>query len=256
MPKRMPSDDEIFKVDTVPPPAGEDDPYNSPTRVGPMESSVVDEMIHASERKASELAALAKVKQSDHKNKVASSAEAPSSGLAPERAFPAPPRPYIPRPHVSRPAAPTPTPPMRTVSPAKPSSSTPPSSVGFPSATAPHALGVFSSPPDEGVPPRLYDDDDDEAATLLGRGARAPLAIPQPEDPSAVLDTLSPPSSTRIVTPPTAPELEAADPASGMLSTLHELLGSPRRPSIGTILALAAGLLIFATGAGLYLYMR
>ena len=29
------TDESIFRVDTVPPPAGDDDAYNAPTRVGP-----------------------------------------------------------------------------------------------------------------------------------------------------------------------------------------------------------------------------
>lgn len=49
------SDGGIFKVDTVPPPAGESDAYNAPTKIGPMAASVVKEMMHAAERKAVEL---------------------------------------------------------------------------------------------------------------------------------------------------------------------------------------------------------
>lgn len=36
--------DELYRVDTVPPPAGENDAYNAPTKVGPMPLSVLDAM--------------------------------------------------------------------------------------------------------------------------------------------------------------------------------------------------------------------
>lgn len=39
------SDDAIFKVDTVPPPPGDDDAYNAPTRVGPMSKDALEELI-------------------------------------------------------------------------------------------------------------------------------------------------------------------------------------------------------------------
>lgn len=38
-------DDGIYRVDTVPPPQGESDAYNAPTRVGPMASALVEEML-------------------------------------------------------------------------------------------------------------------------------------------------------------------------------------------------------------------
>lgn len=47
----------IFKVDTVPPPPGESDAYNAPTRIGPMAAAVIGEMIVAAERAAAERAA-------------------------------------------------------------------------------------------------------------------------------------------------------------------------------------------------------
>ncbi|MBX3187574.1 MAG: hypothetical protein KF819_11190 [Labilithrix sp.] len=36
--------DELYRVDTVPPPAGEGDAYSAPTKVGPMPQSVLDAM--------------------------------------------------------------------------------------------------------------------------------------------------------------------------------------------------------------------
>jgi hypothetical protein len=38
-------EEKLYKVDTVPPPAGESDAYNAPTKVGPMAASVVAEMM-------------------------------------------------------------------------------------------------------------------------------------------------------------------------------------------------------------------
>lgn len=47
-------DDGIYKVDTVPPPQGEDDAYNAPTRVGVMASAIVGELLAQGERDAAE----------------------------------------------------------------------------------------------------------------------------------------------------------------------------------------------------------
>jgi hypothetical protein len=45
----------IFRVDTIPPPDGEDDAYSAPTKVGPMADAAVKELMHAAERRAIEL---------------------------------------------------------------------------------------------------------------------------------------------------------------------------------------------------------
>jgi hypothetical protein len=52
------SDDDdgaIHRLDTVPPPDGAADPYNAPTRVGPMSDAAVDEMLQAAQARASTL---------------------------------------------------------------------------------------------------------------------------------------------------------------------------------------------------------
>ena len=42
----------IYKVETVPPPAGSGDAYTAPTKVGPMTPALVQEMMHAAKAKA------------------------------------------------------------------------------------------------------------------------------------------------------------------------------------------------------------
>jgi len=42
----------IYKVETVPPPPGTGDAYTAPTKVGPMTSALVEEMMHAAKAKA------------------------------------------------------------------------------------------------------------------------------------------------------------------------------------------------------------
>ena len=55
------SDDEkedgpaIYRVETIPPPDGEDDAYSAPTKVGPMADAAVRELMQAAERRAAEL---------------------------------------------------------------------------------------------------------------------------------------------------------------------------------------------------------
>lgn len=50
----MASDDEdgIFKVETVPPPEGESDVYNAPTKVGSLAGSIVEEIVQQARRQA------------------------------------------------------------------------------------------------------------------------------------------------------------------------------------------------------------
>jgi hypothetical protein len=75
-------EDGIYKVDTVPPPDGEDDAYSAPTRVGVMPESLVAEIMHAAELKS---AALREKKESQ---KRAASASAASEVLASPAAAP------------------------------------------------------------------------------------------------------------------------------------------------------------------------
>ncbi len=48
------SEPAIHKVDTVPPPAGEDDAYSAPTRVGSMAAAAVEELMRQAEKTAGE----------------------------------------------------------------------------------------------------------------------------------------------------------------------------------------------------------
>src|SRR4051794_20920636 len=79
------SDDEkpdepgIYKVETVPPPAGEDDAYSAPTKVGPMADAAVRELMQAAERRAAELSQ----RLADKKAAAAKDAkDAPASGAS------------------------------------------------------------------------------------------------------------------------------------------------------------------------------
>ena len=42
-------DDEIFRVDTIPPPDGDEDAYGAATKVGPLAKAKIDEMLKAAE---------------------------------------------------------------------------------------------------------------------------------------------------------------------------------------------------------------
>jgi hypothetical protein len=50
-------DDGIYRVDTVPPPQGESDVYNAPTKVGPMAGAIVEEIVAQARREAEQAAA-------------------------------------------------------------------------------------------------------------------------------------------------------------------------------------------------------
>jgi predicted component of type VI protein secretion system len=45
-------DDGIYRVETVPPPNGESDAYNAPTRVGQMAGAIVEELVAQAQREA------------------------------------------------------------------------------------------------------------------------------------------------------------------------------------------------------------
>lgn len=87
------SDDAVYKVDTVPPPDGDDDAYSAPTRVGPMAATVVNELIVAANRRESaEVAAASQVKpkrsvRDEHGNEVLD-----EDDIEAELAFPPPPK--------------------------------------------------------------------------------------------------------------------------------------------------------------------
>ena len=82
------SDEEIFRVDTVPPPAGEADAYNAPTRVGPMAAAVVEEMMVASVRKAEGLTRAAEAKAAASLKKGVEEAKAAEAARATARPSP------------------------------------------------------------------------------------------------------------------------------------------------------------------------
>jgi hypothetical protein len=150
--------------DTVPPPAGEDDAYSAPTRVGPMANAVVQEMMHAAALKAIELTQHADAKEA--------------------RARATPPAPDAP-----------PKAPMRNSRP-------PPVPAPRKAETDDYALDDGDLVEDT-APPRVYDEEDDEdnAATLLSKSARAPIVsaagaaqAPTPQA-SPVVDQSSVPTS-------------------------------------------------------------
>src|SRR6476620_10538220 len=45
---------QIYRVETVPPPAGESDAYNAPTKVGPMPAATIAAMMQETERHVAE----------------------------------------------------------------------------------------------------------------------------------------------------------------------------------------------------------
>jgi hypothetical protein len=49
----------LYRADTVPPPPGESDAYNAPTKVGPMSTAAVAAMMREAERKGGDVSAVA-----------------------------------------------------------------------------------------------------------------------------------------------------------------------------------------------------
>lgn len=163
-------EDQIHRVDTVPPPDGEGDAYSAATRVGPMADAVVKEMMHAAGLKAAELRA-----RSDKKSEIASEARAAS-----DSAKPAPPS-APPRPSASRPAA---APQVR--------------------VDARAELADEATDADASIP-RTYaeDEETDNAETMLSPMAKPPSLPHAPHVPRAPMQTL--PLGASLARPVTAP---------------------------------------------------
>jgi hypothetical protein len=121
---------EVYKVDTVPPPEGEDDAYSAPTRVGPMAEAAAQELMRQAEI---------------------------ASGLAPGSLSGGASGPPTKPPPVSKPASP-PSSKGRSRLFASNTSNGPSAPAPEPVELAPEALVEEAAPP-----PRVYDDDDDDA---------------------------------------------------------------------------------------------
>lgn len=272
----------IHRVETIPPPDGEDDAYSAPTKVGPMADAAVKELMHAAARRSSELAARVAEKKGAAADAAKSSATATPMSVKPAEAASV----KSPVPSASaRPAGPAtgPTtgrvpaqsvgPVGRSVSVAPPTSAKPPS-IPRPAAVprvepagAPLAPTALSSKdkealspaplpaPAEGAgerPPRLYDasDEPEDAATLLHSSARAPQ-----QEHTALL-----PASQPLAKPPAsvpAPEAvvrprEAIPFDRQPAPMAHEPQGEPKV----LIMPLVVGFLIFAIGLAFYIWAR
>ncbi len=168
-------EDSIHKVDTVPPPAGDGDAYNSPTKVGPVSQDAWAELIRKANEEGERNAAASgpASRPFPPKSQAPSSDKAPVSSSKPASSAAAP---NAPLPRVydenddddaatvlseqaraqlgvpsAAPPAPPPTPPAASTAPAPPAPEPPPSVVPTPSA-APAAL---AAPASASVPPRV-----------------------------------------------------------------------------------------------------
>lgn len=208
----MPDDDDsIHKVDTVPPPAGEEDAYSAPTRIGSMASAVVEEIFHAAKAGA----------EADDLEATGSHRTIVDVGVPAS----VPPPPRLPS-FVAPPLLPSRPPtllPRATLS-SRPPASRPPTSRP-PTSWAPAMLGPerprSTLPPPASGPrhvPRVYDDDDvddedGDAVTLLSKSAKppAPAAVDPPASPASASTA---PPAPRTPSAPPAPSTPPAAPSA------------------------------------------
>lgn len=173
------NDDAVYKVDTVPPPDGDDDAYSAPTKIGPMASAVVNELIMA--KRQEEEAAASQKKPRVGENKDHKEEALDENDIEAELAFPPPPKvpgapPSTPKvsaappPSTSKPPTSTPqvkTQPLVPVTPIasiKPATSQAPAPRTSTPASAPKPAAVASEA--KGLPP-----------TVLAGGAVAVLVV-------------------------------------------------------------------------------
>jgi hypothetical protein len=229
----------IYRVDTVPPPAGESDAYSAPTRVGPMAASVVQEMLVAAERKAAELsgraATAAKSASPAVKDGAASDVVVPKSG--PPKAPPRAPTPPVV-------AAPRPAPPVNAPKPA------PVEEVVLSSDELVNELNEAA-----GVLPRLYEDtdDDDHAETLLSKNAKPPAVAP------STGSTVTRENTERLPAATVAAAVHRVDAhAPTLLALPHApplVPSSAPAPVVRGPLAGVSFLLVVVVGVGLTIFM-
>lgn len=276
-------DDElgIHRVETIPPPEGEDDAYSAATKVGPMADAAVKELMHAAERRASELSARVAEKKSAAAAAAKSSATPTPLSVKPatpsaKPAAPASARPAAPSgPTTGRVPAPAVGPVGRTVSAAPTGSAKPPSiprpaaipRVDAPPAAAPPLSSKEKdtlSPeplttPQDGAPPRLYDasDEPDDGPTLLHKSAKAPQQEQTALIPAA--HTAAKPSASVPVPGATLPPFPPpAAPPREPIPFDRPMLADPRAQAESPVLImpLAVGFLIFALGLAFYIWAR
>jgi len=235
------SDDEkeeaIYRVETVPPPAGETDAYNAPTKVGPMAAAVVEEMMHAAVRKSNELS-----QRADEKRAALVAQTNASAAPAPGEESAAP-RPDV-RPGATEKAS------------AGPPASSKPRVEGSGYSFGPKAIVQDAPPPSAPSPSkpvskpagphRVYDDDeeDDYAATMLNRSAKPPAVAPiEAAPPTAAAD------HEPLGAVPSAPVEPIASPFSAPLEATAARTGPVWLPVV-------VGFAIFFVGLALYLWAR
>jgi hypothetical protein len=222
------NDGGIYKVDTVPPPDGEDDAYSAPTKVGVMAESLVKEIMHAAERKSAEL------REGEARKRAASGAAA-SELAAPSDATP-----------IDAPPAPAPAPPA----PAVIRESAPRARASKPdhlppSASNQHALTDADLVVDSQPPPRMYEDvEEGEPETLLGKAAR-PREVTAPLPPELV-------NAARVAAAAKeAAASQVATEASRLAPAPHP---APAAAQPFNYVPLVIGLTLFVLGLALYLF--
>jgi hypothetical protein len=261
----MSDDDKIHKVETIPPPAGESDAYNAPTKVGPMAAAIVEEMMHAAERKAADLSKLAEQKKAE-------------KAVREQRAVEAKARAVI--------------------------ENTPPKAATPTRSNRPKPVQALPSPAPPPRMYEDEEEDDDDAETLLSKAAKPPIlpplppaarsapALPPHATPLQSAPRINPAPVAPVPAPPIAPvpappiALEpptpiASEPPPLPLTSrtmpnptpnsptpLSPVLTVPpdahartavQYPGIGQASvwwAVGAGLLIFLVGLALYLFVR
>jgi hypothetical protein len=255
-------DEAIYRVETVPPPAGESDAYNAPTKVGPMAAAVVEEMMHAAVRKSTELSQRADEKKAAMEGQAAKATaaakpsapaksdpggtRAPSSGVSPAST-------KAPEP-VSRPPTSTR---ADAASPSKKPGGLQGSGYSFGPAELIHDAPSSAPSKPAAPPPRVYEDEDedDNAATMLSPAAKAPVVEPiaplpprVPRMPSAApqASNNATPSPTPAFTPPAAAPIVSALPSPFAVAQPESALA--------VWLPLIVGFGIFFVGLALYFW--
>jgi hypothetical protein len=218
----------VYKVETVPPPAGSGDAYSAPTKVGPMTPVLVQEMMHAAKAKAEAKAEAKKLAAAS----AAATARHPRFAGVPVGA-------------IARPILGPPIPRVDEIAPVEPQP------YEEPIFMAPIAASDIESIVSPNAAPVLV-------APMAAQAVAPVVVIDQrPEFP------LAPPPSASPSFPPSSSAYSSAPPSSGppssapvlVASTMPRALTARRELSFGRIALVAAAATLLTCGLALAMYI-
>jgi hypothetical protein len=275
----------IYRVDTIPPPDGEDDAYSAPTKVGPMADAAVRELMQAAEKRAQELSARIAGKKIANAEAAKAAASMPTPLTVKPTGVPIakPPTPPAAAPPAAAPPAsarlPSATPANGPVSGrvvahgpgpvGRTVSTSPPAAAKPPSAPRPAAIPRVDASEEPALPPLVPLGPPPVNLSLDGDPAFPPPPRHDTADAQALMQRSAPPPppprqehTALLPVPSSARPADAAAPLDAALRAREPIPFdrspvAPQEPAPRVlVMPLVVGFLIFAIGLAFYIWAR